>query len=93
VFQVSSPGSFTDFATSDGGVVFTSSDGFLQTKYVHLQQANGYLYAIGNGSISVISSVNTAGTPTTTTFNYQPVDPDIGGSWRDSVASFSRTSC
>jgi hypothetical protein len=90
-FQVSAPGSFTDYATSDGGVQFISSDGFLQTKYIHLQQANGYLYAIGDGSISVISSVTTAGSPTTTTFNYQVVDPDIGGSWRDAVASFSRT--
>jgi len=91
VFQVSAPGSFTDFATSDGGVLFTSSDGFLQRQYIHLQASNGYLYAIGDGSISVISSVTTAGTPTTTTFNYQTVDPDIGGSWRDAVASFSRT--
>ena len=41
--------------------------------------------------MSAVSSVNTAGTPTTTTFNYQVVDPDVGASWRDSVVSFSRT--
>lgn len=90
-FQVSAPELFIDFATSDGGVTFSSTDSFLQTQYIHFQQSNGYLYAIGDGSVSVISSVNTSGTPTTTTFNYQPVDPNVGASWRDSVAPFSRT--
>ena len=90
-WQVSGPGSFTDFATSDGGVLFTNSDGFLQTKYTDFRQSSGYLYAFGDGSVSVISSVNTSGNPATTTFNYQNVDPQTGLSWRDARQDFGRS--
>ena len=90
-FAVSAPGSFTDYATSDGGVLFTNSDGFLQKQYTHIQQSNGYLYFFGDSSVSVVSNVQTSGNPTTTTFSYQNVDPDTGASWRDSVLAFGRT--
>lgn len=90
-FSVSAPGSFTDFATSDGGVFFTNSDGFLQTKYTGIRQSAGYLYLFGDGSVSVVSSVNTSGNPATTTFNYQNVDPQSGLSWRDSRQDFGRS--
>ncbi len=90
-WQVSAPGSLTDFATSDGGVLFTNSDGFLQTQYTNVKQSNGYLYFFGDGSISVVSNVNTTGSPATTTFNYQNVDPQTGLSWRDSQQDFGRT--
>ena len=90
-FSVSAPGSFIDFATSDGGVDFTNSDGFLQTKYVGVRQSNGYLYMFGDGSISIISSVQTSGSPSTTTFNYQNVDPQTGMSFRDSRQDFGKT--
>lgn len=90
-FQVSAPGTFIDFASSDGGVQFTNSDRFLQTRYVGVRQSNGYLYMFGDGSISIISSVNTSGDPATTTFNYQNVDPQTGLSFRDSMQDFSKT--
>lgn len=90
-FAVSAPGSLTDFATSDGGLFFTSADRFLQTKYTGIRQSNGYLYFFGDGSVSVVSNVQTTGNPSTTTFNYQNVDPQIGMSWRDTQADFSRT--
>lgn len=90
-FSVSAPSSYTDFATSDGGVLFSNSDSFLQTKYVAIRQSNGYLYFFGDGSVSVVSNVQTSGSPSTTTFNYQNVDPQIGMSWRDSRQDFSRT--
>jgi hypothetical protein len=90
-WQVSAPQSLTDFATSDGGVQFTNFDGFLQTRYTDFRQSSGYLYAFGDGSVSVISSVNTSGNPSTTTFNYQNVDPQTGLSWRDARQDFGRS--
>lgn len=90
-FQVSAPGSFSDFATSDGGVLFTSTDRFLRVQYVAMQQSNGYLYPFGDSSVSIISGVSTSGNPSSTTFNYQNTDPQIGVSWRDSCQDFGRT--
>lgn len=90
-FLVSTPGSVTDFATSDGGVTYTSTDSFLRYQYTNAKQSNGYLYPIGDSSVDVISNVQTSGNPTTTTFNYQNTDPQIGTSWRDTVVDYSRT--
>ena len=90
-FAVSAPGSISDFATSDGGVLFTNSDGFLQTQYKGVKQSSGYLYQFGDGSISIISAVQTAGNPATTSFSYQNVDPQSGLAWRDTAQDFSKT--
>lgn len=90
-FTVTAPGSFIDVATSDGGVLFTNTDRFLQTRYTGVRQSNGYLYLFGDGSVSIVSSVNTTGDPATTTFSYQNVDPQIGLSFRDSMQDFSKT--
>ena len=88
---ISAPGSISDFATSDGGLIFTATDRFLRQRFVALQQSNGYLYPIGDSSCSIISGVTTSGTPTTTTFNYQNTDPQVGTSFRDSCQDFGRT--
>ncbi len=90
-FLVSAPGSLTDFATSDGGVTYTSTDSFLRYQYTNIKQLNGYLYPFGDSSIDVISNVQTSGSTSTTTFNYQNTDPQVGTSWRDTVIDFSRT--
>lgn len=90
-FYVSSPGSFSDFSTADGGLIFTNTDSFLRSQYTNIKQSNGYLYPFGDSSVSVISNVQTSGSPSTTTFNYQNTDPQIGTSWRDSCQAFSRT--
>lgn len=93
-FLVSAPGSFSNFATSSGGVIFNSTDSFLKAQYTNIKQSNGYLYPFGDSSVSVISNVQTGvnnlGT-STTTFNYQNTDPQIGTSWRDSCVPYSRT--
>jgi hypothetical protein len=91
VFLVSAPGSLTDFATSDGGLIFTSTDRFLRVNYSAMRQANGFLYPFGDSSVSVISNVQTAGSPPATTFNYQNTDPQIGTSWRDTLQDYGRT--
>lgn len=90
-FIVSSAGSLTDFATSDGGVLFTNSDRFLRKHYVGIRQSNGYLYFFGDSSVSVVSNIQSTGSPPSTTFNYQNVDPQIGMAWRDTVQDFGRT--
>ena len=90
-FLVSAPGSFSDFSTADGGLIFVNSDAFLKSQYTNIKQSNGYLYPIGDSSVSVISNVQTSGSPSETTFNYQNTDPQIGTSWRDSLQAFSRT--
>lgn len=91
IINISAPGSFSDFATSDGGLTFTNTDSFLRSQYINIKQSNGYLYPMGDSSVSVISNVQTSGNPSTTTFNYQNTDPQTGVAWRDSVQAYSRT--
>ena len=94
-FLLSAPNSFSNFATSAGGLIFNSTDSFLKAQYTNARQSNGYLYPFGDSSVSVISNVQTSVNANTgfatTTFNYQNTDPQLGTSWRDSVASYSRT--
>ena len=40
--------------------------------------------------MNVLSNVQTSGTPVTTTFNNQNVDPQIGTPWHNSVQAFGR---
>ena len=84
-------GSVANFSTSAGGGSATNTDSFLQTAYVSVRQSAGYLYFFGDGSASVLSNVATSGTPATTTYNYQNVDPQAGLSWRDSLQEYSRS--
>ncbi len=86
----SAPGSPTDFATATGGGNFTSTDSFLRTGFTHLINTNGFLYMFGDSSINYISGVQTTGTPATTTFSNQNVDPEIGSPYSGSVLSSSR---
>lgn len=90
-FQLSAPESITDFATADGGDLFTSSDRFLRAKYVALHQSNGFLYALGDSSASSINNVQTSGTTSATTFNYLNVNAQIGATWRDTVCDFGQS--
>lgn len=92
VFFLSAPQSLVNFATNSGGLVFTSNDRFLRSRYVVMRQSNGYLYPFGDSSVSVMSNIQTGGNPLITTFNYQNVDPQVGVAWRDSCQDFGRTS-
>lgn len=87
----SAPGSLVDFAISDGGVGYTSTDRYLRAQYTAIRQSNGYLYAFGDSGISVISNVQTSGANSTTTFNYQNTDPQTGTLYRDSVIEYGRS--
>jgi hypothetical protein len=72
------PGSYTDFATADGGGSFTSNDSFLRVAYVGLIQTNGFLYLIGDSSVNYIGGVTTSGNPPQTSFTNQNADPETG---------------
>jgi hypothetical protein len=87
----SAPASLTDFALSSGGVGYTSRDRYLREKYYSIRQSNGYLYPLGDSSVSVISNVQTSGVNVTTTFSYQNTDPQVGLTFRDALADFGRT--
>jgi hypothetical protein len=90
-YSFSAAGSFIDFASSDGGGFGSNADDFLQSKYNNIRQTSGYLYFMGNGSVSVVSNVQTSGSPSVTTYNYQNVDPQSGIAWRDTLSPFGRS--
>lgn len=92
-FSTSAPSNGADFSTADGGLTTKSTDGFLRTKFVNLKQSNGFLYIFGDSSVNVISNVQTSGSPATTTFNNQNVDPNTGLGWRDAIVAFGRALC
>ena len=83
-------GSVTDFGTPDGGGVFQSRDSFLRVGFTSLRQSNGFLYLTADSSVNTVSGVTTSGTPATTTFSNQNVDPQIGTSWPGTNQVFSR---
>ena len=84
------PESPSDFGTPDGGGAFQSTDSFLKIGFTGVKQSNGFLYLIADSSMNYISGVSTSGSPPTTTFTNQNVDPQIGSSWPNSVQVFSR---
>ena len=91
VINVSAPASITDFASSDGGDLFTSNDRYLRQNYISMHQSNGYLYTLADSSVSVISNVQTSGSPTVTTFNYQNTSAQTGAAWRDTVQDYGQS--
>lgn len=89
----SAPGSYTDFATNDGGGSAPSTDSFLRVGYTNAKQSNGFLYEVADSSIGYISGVNvtvTGGSIATTTFTNQNADPEIGSPWAAAVEVYSR---
>lgn len=90
LLQFSAPGSFQDFATSDGGGSVTSNDSFLRVGYTRLIQTNGFLYLIADSSINYISGVQTSGTPPTTTYTNQNADPEVGTPYPLTAIVFGR---
>ena len=92
VFNVSAPSTTTNFATSAGGLLFTSNDSWLRQEYVGLHQSNGYLYTLGDSSVSVVSNVQTSGNnPPSTTLNYLNTSAQIGAAWRDTIQDYGQS--
>lgn len=90
VITFSAPSSFVNFSTSAGGGSFESTDSFLRVQFTQILQSNGFLYPFGDSSINVISNVQTSGSPSTTTFNNNNTDPQVGTPWPGSVQAFGR---
>lgn len=91
VLLVSAPGSTVDFATSDGGLIYTSNSPVLRSAYTGLKVVGDFLYPIADSSVDVISNVQTSGNPITTTFNENNTDPQTGTPWRNTIQDYSRT--
>ena len=89
-FFNSAPGNGADFSGADGGGATPSSDSFLRREFTQIRQANGFNYLFADSSVNVLSNVQTSGSPVTTTFNNQNVDPQIGTPWHNSVQAFGR---
>lgn len=87
---MSAPSNGAQFATASGGVLSVSSDPFLAESYMDANQTSGFLYLFGDSSISVVSNVQTGGSPATTTFNYANVDPQVGHASIFPVQPFGR---
>lgn len=86
----SAPSNGADFSGADGGGTSPSTDSFLRREITQLKQSNGFLYQFADSSINVISNVQTSGSPISTTYNNQNVDPQQGTPYHNSVQSFGR---
>jgi hypothetical protein len=88
------PNSVTDFAQTDGGGSFQSSDSFLRVGYTRPIQANGFLYLVGDSSINYISNVTASVTPPSvsvnTTFTNQNADPETGSPWAPTIGTWGQ---
>ena len=89
----SAPANGANFSTPQGGGTIISTDGFLKTAFLNLKQCNSFLYLFGDGSINVVSNVQTSGSPAVTTFNNQNVDPQTGLGWRDALTVLGNSVC
>ena len=58
--------------------------------YHGLRQSNGFLLLVGDSSINYIGGSRPRGTPPSTTFANQNVDPQIGTPWPDTLQVYSR---
>lgn len=82
----------TTFAAGNGGVIASSNDNTLRVRYVGIRESNGYLYLFGDSSCYYITNVQVSGTTSpTTTYQYTPLDEQIGTPWRDTVQPFGRS--
>jgi len=82
----SAPGSVTDFSTANGGGSLVANDSTLRVRWTQLVATNGYLYLLGDSSITYIANVQTTGAgPSTTTFTIQNADPEVGTPWPGTV--------
>jgi hypothetical protein len=87
----SAPGSAVDFTSLHGSGSVTSTDSFLRVNYIGLIQTNGFLYLIGDSSVSYISGVSTSGAPPVTVFTLLNADPEVGTPFPSTITTFGRS--
>jgi hypothetical protein len=83
--NATAPGSPTDFATSNGGVSFTSNNAYTQ-----LVNTNGFLYLVGDSATDYVSGVTTTtiSNVPTTQYTFLNADPEVGTPYPASVLTF-----
>ena len=95
-WQVSAPGSLTDFATSDGGVQAVNADSSFKCSTPMFINHLAIYISSGTAPSSVVSNVSTSeaqgSSVVSTQYNYQNVDPQSGTPWRDTLQDFGRSS-
>ncbi len=86
----SAPGSVSDFAATDGGIISENTDSFLAFNLLGLKQAGGFLYEFGDSSVNAISNPVTTITNNlaTTAVTITNVDPQIGCLWPLTIQNF-----
>jgi hypothetical protein len=86
----SAPGSVSDFAATDGGIIAQNTDAFLSVSLYGLKQANGFLYEFGDSSINAISNPITTVTNnlSTTQVTVTNIDPQIGTIYPATIQNF-----
>jgi len=86
----SAPGSVSDFAATDGGIISQNTDSFLTVALRGLRQANGFLYEWGDSSINAISNPITTvtGNLASTTVTITNIDPQIGTLYPGTIQPF-----
>lgn len=89
-YSFSAPGNGASFSGALGGGTSPSNDSFLRREITQVKQSNGFLYLFADSSVNVVSNVQSSGSPITTTFNNQNVDPQSGTPFHNSVQSFGR---
>lgn len=83
-------GSVVDFATADGGGGFGSANSSLKITYTAMLSTNGYLYLVGDSSISYLSNLVSSGSPITTSFSIIDVDNEVGTPWPYTLQPWNR---
>jgi hypothetical protein len=83
VISFSAPSNGADFSTTNGGGSFGYFGDRLTYAYMDLCQSAGYLFVYGDSSTDMISRILLTGTgavgsPFTTNFNYENIDPQVG---------------
>lgn len=86
ILLFSGPSNGATFSGVNGGGATPVPESYLRNTITQIRQSNGFLYVFGDSSVYVISNVQTSGS--TTTFNFQNIEPQVGTPWRDSVQPF-----
>lgn len=90
IYGWSSPQNGADLTGTAGSGTAVPTDPFLISAIKSVVQGAGFLFVVGDNSLSAINGVNTSGTPPTTTFTYANVDPQVGAAINQAPIRFGR---
>ena len=89
---ITAPGSVSDFAASDGGLIIQITDSYLSYQLWGLAESAGFLYQFGDSSVDVISNplvtISASGLIATTTYTRSNIDPQVECPWPRTIQEF-----